>query len=67
MATDTALSNGVLDSFLDTLVSLIQDIFQLLQDLVIIEYNDMSMSFFDLFLFLLLLDFFFLFYLLLRK
>ncbi|MBQ4134034.1 MAG: hypothetical protein IJD66_00815 [Methanocorpusculum sp.] len=67
MATDTALSNGVLDSFLDTLVSLIQDIFQLLQDLVIIEYNNMSMSFFDLFLFLLLLDFFFLFYLLLRK
>lgn len=67
MSTDPALANSTLDLFLSTLVSLMQDIVQLMRDIVLFEYNGVTMTFFDFLFALVLIDFFFLFYLLMRR
>lgn len=67
MTTDPALSDGVLDAFLNTIVSLLQDIIQLLRDIVLIEYGGVSLTFFDLFFGLLILDFFYFVYVFVRR
>ncbi len=67
MSTDPALANSALDAFLTTLVSLMQDIVQLMRDIVLFQYNGVTMTFFDLLFALVLIDFFFLFYLLMRR
>lgn len=67
MSTDPALANSALDAFLTTLVSLMQDIVQLMRDIVLFQYNGVTMTFFDLLFSLVLIDFFFLFYLLMRR
>lgn len=67
MSTDPALANSALDAFLTTLVSLLQDIVQLMRDIVLFQYNGVTMTFFDLLFALVLIDFFFLFYLLMRR
>ena len=67
MSTDPALANSALDAFLTTLVSLMQDIVQLMREIVLFQYNGVTMTFFDFLFALALIDFFFLFYLLMRR
>lgn len=65
--TDPALSGSALDSFLTTIVSLLQDIIQLMRDIVLFQYNGFTMTFFDFMFALIVLDVFFIFIFLLRK
>ena len=45
--TDPALSGNMLDAFLTTLVSLLQDIIQLMRDIILFQYNGVTLTFFD--------------------
>ena len=65
--TDPALSGNMLDAFLTTLVSLLQDIIQLMRDIILFQYNGVTLSFFDFIFALLVIDAIFIFYFFLRN